>query len=102
MQTPTSSQSPVRARIAPGAGKGAALARLAAQLCEQETFQNWVVSRIGAAPQGVSDQQHAAQFVRDVCGIESRAELDHDANAATLFHAAVRRPFVESRGIYAA
>lgn len=102
MQKRVNSQRPVRARVARGAGKGAALARLAAQLCEQKAFQNWVVSRIGAAPQGVSEQQHAAQFVRDACGIESRAELDHDANAATLFHAAVRRPYVESRGIYAA
>ncbi|AUT46986.1 hypothetical protein C2U31_13895 [Achromobacter sp. AONIH1] len=73
---------------------------MAAQLCGQTGFQEWVVSRIGAAPLGVSDQQHAAQFVRNVCGVESRAELDHKADAATLFHAAIRRPYRESRGFH--
>lgn len=82
------------------AGKGAALARLAAQLCGQTEFQQWAVSRIGAAPSGVTAQQHAAQYVREVCGITSRAELDHNAAAATLFHTVIRRPYLTSRGIY--
>ncbi|MHC0506381.1 hypothetical protein [Achromobacter aegrifaciens] len=45
-------------------------------------------------------KQHAAQFVRDVCGITSRAELDHNARAATLFYEAIRKPFVAWSGIY--
>ncbi|HGN0628027.1 hypothetical protein ACOTEY_12560 [Achromobacter xylosoxidans] len=59
------------------------------------------MSRIGAAPQGVSDNQHAAQFVRNACGIVSRAQLDHNATAATLFHEAVRKPFLKWSGLYA-
>lgn len=78
----------------------AALSRAAALMCNGAKFQRWVVSRIGAAPEGMTAQQQAAQFVRDACGITSRAELDHNARAASLFHAAVRRPFLEWSGIY--
>lgn len=70
-------------------------------MCGNAKFQEWVVSRIGVAPQGVSDNQHAAQFVRNACGIESRAQLDHNARAATLFHEAVRKPFLKWSGVYA-
>ena len=91
---------PVRARVASTERKGAALSRAAAMMCDGAKFQRWVVSRVGAAPEGVSAQQHAAQFVRDVCGITSRADLDHNAEASTLFHTAVRIPFVEWSGIY--
>ncbi|PPA72561.1 hypothetical protein C4E15_30045 [Achromobacter spanius] len=69
-------------------------------MCNGAKFQRWVVSRVGAAPEGVSAQQHAAQYVRDMCGITSRADLDHNAGAATLFHEAVRKPFVKWSGIY--
>jgi len=91
---------PVRARVPSTERKGAALSRAAAMMCNGATFQRWVVSRVGAAPEGVSAQQHAAQYVRDVCGIISRAELDHNAAAAALFHTAIRIPFVEWSGIY--
>lgn len=91
---------PVRARVPSTARKGAALSRAAAMMCNGAKFQRWVVSRIGAAPDGVSASQHAAQFIRDACGITSRAQLDHNAQAASLFHEAVRKPFVQWSGIY--
>ncbi|WP_447578319.1 hypothetical protein [Achromobacter kerstersii] len=90
----------MRARVASTERKGAALSRTAAMMCNGAKFQRWVESRIGAAPDGVSAQQHAAQFVRNACGITSRAELDHNASAATLFHEAVRKPFVDWCGGY--
>lgn len=80
--------------------KGAALSRAAAMMCNGAKFQRWVVSRIGAASDGVSAQQQAAQYVRYVCGITSRAELDHNVRAAALFHEAIRKPFVQWSGIY--
>lgn len=91
---------PVRQRVPSTERKGAALSRAAAMMCNSEKFQRWVVSRIGAAADGVSAQQHAAQHVRYMCGITSRAELDHNAAAAALFHTAVRIPFVEWSGVY--
>ncbi|MNL52391.1 hypothetical protein D3C87_1755600 [compost metagenome] len=80
--------------------KGAALSRAAAMMCNGAKFQRRVVSRTGAAPEGVTAQQYAAQFVRNVCGVTSRAEPDHSARAATLFHEAVRKPFLAWSGIY--
>lgn len=91
---------PVRARVPSTDRKGGARARSAGELCGNDRFQEWVVARVGAAPHGVTAQQHAAQFVRDVCGITSRAELDHNAKAAGLFYLAVRKPFIEWSGIY--
>ena len=90
----------MRARVPSTDHKGAALSRAAAMMCNGAKFQRWVVSRIGAAPDGVSASQHAAQFIRDACGITSRAQLDHNAQAASLFHEAVRKPFVQWSGIY--
>lgn len=91
---------PVRPRVQSTERKGAALSRAAAMMCNGAKFQRWVVSRIGAAPDGVSASQHAAQYVRHVCGITSRAQLDHNAQAAVLFHEALRKPFVKWSGIY--
>jgi hypothetical protein len=90
----------VRARVPSTKCKGGARARAAGQLCGNKRFQAWVVARVGAAPQGVAAKQHAAQFVRDVCGITSRAELDHNAKAASLFYVAIRQPFIEWSGVY--
>jgi hypothetical protein len=91
---------PVRPRVPSTERKGAALSRAAAMMCNSANFQRWVVARVGAAPEGVSASQHAAQFVRGACGITSRAQLDHDAKAAALFHEDVRKPFVKWSGIY--
>lgn len=91
---------PVRARVPSTVRKGAALSRTAAMMCNGASFQRWVVSRIGAAPEGVSPSQHAARYVRDMCGITSRAELDYNATAAGLFHTAIRKPFLAWSGIY--
>lgn len=90
----------MRARAVSAGRKGAALSRAAAMMCNGAKFQRWVVSRIGAAPEGVSASQHAAQYVRDMCGIASRAELDHNATAAGVFHTAIRKPFLAWSGIY--
>lgn len=98
MLTRGTSGVPVRARVASAGRKGAALSRTAAMMCNGASFQRWVVSRIGAAPEGVSPSQHAARYVRDMCGITSRAELDHHALAAGMFHEAVRKPFLRWSG----
>ncbi|MNW17753.1 hypothetical protein D3C71_2170540 [compost metagenome] len=35
----------------------------------------------------------AADYIRRVCHVESRAQLDHNPQAANLFHELVRKPF---------
>jgi hypothetical protein len=85
---------PVRARAGAAAEKGGELARLAGQLCNAADFQRFVAARHGEGSEGVHPRQHAAEFVRDRCGVNSRARLDHDAEAAVAFHEKVRRPYL--------
>lgn len=68
--------------------KGEKLARLAGMLCQQPVFIQFF---------GCDSPEDAAAFIRSACGITSRAELDHNPQAAALFHERVRKPFVESR-----
>lgn len=71
--------------------KGGELAKLAGRLCESPEFRQWLSIGHGSlmSPEG------AAMHVRSVCGVLSRAGLDHDKQAAQKFHEAFRRPFLE-------
>lgn len=95
-----SSGVPVRPRVPSTERKGAALARVAGQLCTSRRFQQWVIARAGAVPTGVTAQEHAANYIRKACAISSRRELDHHAGAAARFHERIRKPFLEWSGIY--
>ena len=68
--------------------KGGPLARLAGQLCQLPDFQAF------ASAHGADE---AAAFIRRVCRVESRAELDHDQQARDRFHELVRKPFAYRR-----
>ena len=43
--------------------------------------------------EAMEDAAQAAEFVRELCEIESRSELDHDEEAAEIFHREIRGPF---------
>lgn len=79
-------QTPVAA--ARQAQKGGTLSRTAARLCQQPAFQAFCRAR---------NEQEAAEYIRRTCGIQSRAQLDHDPKAARLFHDQVRKPFAYRR-----
>ncbi|MNK69782.1 hypothetical protein D3C87_891780 [compost metagenome] len=64
--------------------KGGTNARLAGCLCRNPAFQAFCSAR---------SADEAAEFIRRVCHVGSRAELDHDQQAANLFHELVRKPF---------
>lgn len=86
-------QEPRRRRPAPETRRPAGtrtqrLAQVAGTLCSNPAFQAWC---------GVADPEEAAAWVRRICGIASRRELDTDPAAARIFHARVRRPFAASR-----
>ena len=81
--TPTPAPAP-QASEAEARPKGGALARLAGQWCQRPDFIAWI---------GAEDAEHAAQLVRESCGIESRAQLDSNADAAEAFHRLIRGPF---------
>lgn len=52
--------------------------------CREQLFQHFL---------GVSDAAAAADKVRALLGVKSRAEVDKDPETAQRFHQQIRRPF---------
>lgn len=79
--------------------KGGELAKLAGILCADGGFQAWIEAEfIEELPAAADlplddDAERAAVILRHVCGIASRAELDHKQAAATIFHERIRKPW---------
>ena len=70
--------------------KGGFRARNAALLCQDETFRLYLDRRRAAKfqldiPDGTHTVDDAREFILQACGIQSRAELDHDQEAATVY-----------------
>lgn len=78
-------------RFVPAHGRriGGDLARLSGMFCQQESFLRF---------SGTHTPEQAAQWVRDQCGVTSRADLDHCPAAAKRFHDRVRRPYATYMG----
>ena len=72
--------------------KGGELAKLAGILCAEPTFWEFLLERHGSL---VQDAHEAAKVVRRICRVDSRADLDHDQEAAHTFHELIRKPYVE-------
>lgn len=64
------------------------LAQVAGTLCTLPAFWQHL---------GVTNEEEAAEMVRNLCGVKSRAELNTNPAAAQLFHDYVRRPFAKTR-----
>lgn len=69
--------------------KGGPISKLAGMWCLSPAFHAWLTEMGHPA----SDPQSAADCVRDMCGVISRADLDHDKDAADRFHKLIREPF---------
>jgi hypothetical protein len=72
------------------APKGGFHARKAAMLCQDETFRLYLDRRRAAKfqldiPDGTHTVDDARDFILQACGIQSRAELDHNHNAASIY-----------------
>lgn len=80
-------------------GKGGELARLAGMLCASEEFRAWFWAQSWWTPQGGQiiganfDEEETAEMLRQVCGVSTRALLDHDTAAAARFHELIRKPY---------
>lgn len=62
--------------------KGGKLSREAAMLCQTGAFRKFLSAHaIGIA----NDSDEAAKLLRMECGVESRADIDHDEHAAARF-----------------
>ena len=81
--------------------KGGPLAKLAGQWCDEPGFAEWLYHnfRIGIRP-GELDGDYCRRCVLEICNIAdrkdpTRAELDHNPQAAAAFHTLIREPFAE-------
>lgn len=70
--------------------RGGALCKLAGIFCNDEKFREWLRITYDPLPRTAED---AATIIRNVCGVASRAELDHDEAAAANFHQQFRLPY---------
>lgn len=75
--------------------KGGELAKWAGILCNDPIFWEWL--SIGTKQLGfeISSQTEARNRLIEICGIESRAELDHDKYASEIFRMQVMAKFSE-------
>lgn len=84
--------------------KGGELSRLAAILCNDAQFQQWLALEAPvdcmptATEQSLPDEERAAITVRRMCGVTSRAQLDHNPPAAARFHHLIRKPWLTFKG----
>ena len=79
--------------------KGGPLAKLAGMWAADPEFWAWLGT---VHTSNHWDSETSAAYIRNVCGVESRADLDHDEEAAALFHEHVRGKFSKylmARGI---
>lgn len=73
--------------------KGGPLARLAGMWANEPAFLEWMWS----INQPANTPQDAAEFIRARSAVESRALLDHDANAKARFDRYIRGPYSKYR-----
>jgi len=94
-----------RARIekANGARKGGPLCKWAATKGQDKLFLQWLSEAIQMPDKKYrpvawwEQDDRVARWIRWLCGVESRADLDNNAQAAENFHDRVRRPYSEWR-----
>lgn len=73
--------------------KGGALAKLAGIFCEKAEFHAFLTAKwADDAPYNTPIK--AADLIRRVCEVDSRAKFDNDAAAAERFHDRIRIPYV--------
>lgn len=70
--------------------KHQALSTVAASMCRDQEFWRWWGEEFLLAP---DNEDECAALLRHELGIESRAVLDVDEDAARRFHENIRRPF---------
>lgn len=78
---------------APAKPKGGPLSKEAGKMCNVLDFQRYAADTLSSlAGEVIEPDYHATiRFVRSSCGVESRAELDHNATAAKLFRELMSR-----------
>ena len=78
-------------------GKGGPLSKLAARWCQDSEFQSWAMQMGAETWETKADEpeDRVKEWLRALCGVSSRRELDHDNGAAHKFDAYIRKPYME-------
>lgn len=76
----------------PGAPVGGAMAKLAGMWCNESEFWDFLARRFQTH---CADAERAAFIVRHICKVQSRAEIDHSAQAMALFNERIRMPYMD-------
>lgn len=93
-----------RERVERAHGRGGQLAKMAALFCQNELFFAWLSETVTFKDNALrskewwAEDEHAARWIRWMCGVESRADLDHNPRAEEIFHAKIRRPYLDWKG----
>lgn len=80
----------------PEAPKGGPLAEWVALRCKDVQFLNWLAYRypeLWDSSKCTLVEPKGADVVRRLCGVESRAELDSNPDAAAKLHKLIREPY---------
>lgn len=77
-------------RREPESAKGGPLARLAGIWCKDSEFLQWLT----VTEKAMFQEDDAAEWIRETCGVESRAQLDNDKIAEDIFQAKIREPYM--------
>jgi hypothetical protein len=77
-------------RLYPDKPRGGPLCKLAGIWSKDEHFQLWLSGKHGGE---LFTEASAAQWIRDVCDVESRSEIDGNDQAELNFHNRIRIPF---------
>jgi hypothetical protein len=72
--------------------KGGELARLAGIWCKNPDFKQWLSKKY---PGNTFNEGDAANWIRKSCRVNSRSEIDNNAEAEWYFQNHIRRPFME-------
>ena len=75
--------------------KGGELAKWAGILCNDPLFWKWANLQYKDTFLYVDKNHIAASYIRLICGIDSRVELDHNKEAAQTFREEIMKPFDE-------
>jgi hypothetical protein len=82
--------------------KGGPLAKLAGMWSADPEFWAWASNEHLGVRWNIKDSIGAATFIREICDVSSRAELDHNPEAEEIFHNYIRANFSKyliARGI---
>jgi hypothetical protein len=74
--------------------KGGPLAKLAGMLCKDDRFLEYFYQHVN--PKGYEcSEEGAADYIRAICRVDSRAEIDSNGEAALRFHEYIRLPYMD-------